>query len=226
MPEKYNFKCLGHECDTQACHMRKEVGVTIGDITRWTSKGQLVNTVGRIWVTVDKNEPQSFAMTMFPKKLKSDPEKVACSFYDEESKTCEIDSFKPISCRTYPLQYDGKKFYVSDKNCPGVGKGEITKEALQTAKSLAEQDYNERMMTRHVLPGLYNVIMNTLMIQNEAAMKDLSKEDKSKLEEIMSKTDPKDIKPEEPKTGESDTTTEETEPSGTDTEEVTGGEGE
>ena len=88
------------------------------------------------------------------------------------------------------------------------------------------QDYNERMMTRHVLPGLYNVVMNTMMIQNEAAMKDLSKEDKSKLEEIMSKTDPKDIKPEEPKTGESDTATEEAVPLGTDTEEVTGGEGE
>jgi Fe-S-cluster containining protein len=187
------------------------VRVTIGDISRWTAKNQLTTTIGRIWITTDKDDPQSLAMTLFPKKLKSDPEKHACTFYNEDSKMCEIDTFKPISCQTYPLEYDGKKFYVSDKNCPGVGKGEITKEALQAAKLLAEQDFNERMLTRYVLPGLYNVIFNTIMLQQEAAMKDLTDEDKAKLSEIMAKTEPKEPAPEKPKTDESSTVGEEKE---------------
>jgi hypothetical protein len=129
---------------------------------------------------------------------------MACTFYSEESKSCEIENYRPISCRTYPLEYNGKKFYVSDRNCPGVGKGEVTKDSLKEAKELAEQDFNERMMTRQVVPALYNIVMNTVMIQNEAAMKDLSPEDKAKLEEIMAKTDSQQVEPDKPKTGDAE----------------------
>jgi len=200
MPEKYNFKCLGQDCDTQACHTRTQVRVTFGDVARWTTQGQIASVAGRILLTMDVEDPTMYALVLLPKHMKSDPEKLACSFYDEENKLCKINSFKPISCQTYPLEYDGKKFYVSDKDCPGVGKGEKTKEALQEAKTLAERDYNERMYTRHLLPGIYTIIVNNVMIQTEAAKRELSEEDRAKLEEIQTKME-EGVKPEEPKTG-------------------------
>ena len=195
---KYNFKCLGQECDTQACHMRTQVRVTIGDLSRWTTQNQLNNVLGGVGIFPDSDDSKLLTMAMFPRPLKENPEKRACVFYNEESKSCNIAYFKPISCKTYPLEYDGTKFYVSDKNCPGVGKGEVTKESLKAAKDLAEQDYNERMTTRHVLPAFYNVIMNMITIQNQMAMGELSEDDRQALEKIMAKTRPEDIAPETP----------------------------
>ncbi|MDF1537863.1 MAG: hypothetical protein P1Q69_03065 [Candidatus Thorarchaeota archaeon] len=201
---KYNFKCLGQECETQACHTRHQVRVTIGDLSRWTSQNQLNYVLGGVGIFPDAEDDKMLTMAMFPKPLKGDPEKKACIFYNEESKSCNIAYFKPISCRTYPLEYDGSKYYVSDKNCLGVGKGEVTKESLKVAKELAEQDYNERMTTRHVLPAFYNVIMNMIALQNQVAMGALSEEDRQALDKIMSKTKSEDIAPETPemKTGE------------------------
>jgi len=152
----------------------------------------------------DKDEPNHLAIAAFQRPLKENPEKAACIFYNEETKSCGITYSKPISCRTYPLEYDGSKFYVSDKNCPGVGKGEITKESLTDAKNLAQQEYNERMFTRHVLPGFYSIIMNTIAIQNQMAMRNLSDEDRAKLEELMSKAVPEGPSPDSPQTESAD----------------------
>jgi len=193
---KYSFKCLGQECETQACHTRDQVRVTIGDLSRWTTNNQLNYVLGGIGIFPDITDSKKLTMATFPKPLKDNPENRACVFYNEESKSCNIAYFKPISCKTYPLKYDGTKFYVSDKNCPGVGEGEVTKESLKTAKDLAEQDYNERMTTLHVLPAFYNVIMNMITLQNQVAMGGLSEEDKEALEKIMAKTKPEDVAPE------------------------------
>ncbi|MFW9918704.1 MAG: YkgJ family cysteine cluster protein [Candidatus Thorarchaeota archaeon] len=197
---KYSFKCLEKECETQACHTREQIRITLGDLSRWTASGQLQHVIDRFVIFPDKEDQNHIAIAAFQKPLKENPEKRACIFYDEETKSCGIMYSKPISCRTYPLEYDGSRFYVSDKNCPGVGKGEISKESLKTARDLAEQEYNERIFTRHVLPGFYSVIMNTVAIQNQMAMSNLSEEDRAKLEELMSKAVPEQPAPEEPQT--------------------------
>ncbi len=197
---KYSFKCLEKECETQSCHTREQIRISLGDISRWTAAGQLQHVIDRFVIFPDKDEPGHLAIAAFQKPMKANPEKRACIFYDEESKSCGILYSKPISCRTYPLEYDGSKFYVSDKNCPGVGKGEVSKEALKVARDLAEQEYSERIFTRHVLPGFYSVIMNTVAIQNQMAMSKLSEEDRAKLEELMSKAVPEEPTPETPKT--------------------------
>lgn len=200
---KYSFKCLEKECESQACHTRSQIRITLGDLSRWTTAGQLEHTIHGVVIIPDKDESNQLAIAAFQRPLKKDPEKKACIFYNEETKSCGIAYSKPISCRTYPLEYDGSKFYVSDKNCPGVGKGEVSKESLKVAKELAEQDYNERVFTRHVLPGFYSVVMNTVAIQNQMAMSNLSEEDRAKLEELMSKAIPEPPSPESPQTEES-----------------------
>jgi len=134
-----------------------------------------------------ENETQNMVIETLRKPLESDPEKTACAFYHEESNGCTIRFARPISCRTFPLEYNGEKYYLSSKNCPGVGEGEITKEALQEARDLALQEFKERMETFAALPGIYTMIFSQMIKQSSEAMQNLSEEDRKQLDEIMAK---------------------------------------
>ncbi|MFX1484956.1 MAG: hypothetical protein ACFFCP_17395, partial [Promethearchaeota archaeon] len=101
---------------------------------------------------------------------------------------CEIRYSRPISCRTYPLEFNGEKYVLSSKDCPGVGQGEVSKEALQEARSLAEQEFNERIETISSLPVIYTIIMNQMLRQSAEAMQNLSEEDRKKMDEILGKS--------------------------------------
>ncbi|MGD2072690.1 MAG: YkgJ family cysteine cluster protein [Candidatus Thorarchaeota archaeon] len=189
---KYSFKCLEQKCETSACHTRPEVNVTLGDISRWTTQNYLQHILPGVSLHMPKSENDLIAIEMARKPLQKDSEKTACIFYHQESNGCQIRYSRPISCRTYPLQYDGEKYKVIDKECPGVGKGEITKEALREHKELAEQDYKERLETSTVLPSIYAIFMGQMIKQSTEAMQGLSEEDRKRLEEIMEKSDGKE----------------------------------
>ncbi len=184
---KYSFQCLEQQCDTKACHIRPNIRVTIGDLARWTTQGYLMNILPGIDLGVPQAEDEWFYLEAHRKPLKSDAETTACIFYNEEANGCEIRYSRPISCRTYPLAYDGEKFYVLTKDCPGVGKGEISKEALKDLRDLAEQDYRERMETDSALPAIYSVFMAQMVRQSAQAMSRMSEEDRKKMEELLSK---------------------------------------
>ncbi|MHA2361034.1 MAG: hypothetical protein ACXAB6_03815, partial [Candidatus Thorarchaeota archaeon] len=77
------------------------------------------------------------------------------------------------------------------------GQGEITKDSLRESKELAEQAYRERLETVTALPGIYSLIVGQMMQQSAEAMKDLSEEDRQRLDEIMSKKDEGKDEPEE-----------------------------
>jgi Fe-S-cluster containining protein len=186
---KYSFKCLEQKCENAACHLRPQVTVTLGDISRWTTQNYLQHIMPGVLFRTPESENDIIGLEMVRKPLEKDAEKTACIFYHEESNGCQIRYSRPISCRTYPLQYDGEKYKVIDKNCPGVGEGEITKEALQEHKELAEQEYKERLETLTTLPGLYAVFMGQMIRQSAEAMQGLSDEDRKQLEEIMAKRD-------------------------------------
>lgn len=186
--KKYSFKCLEKDCESQACHLRENVNVTIDDLARWTEAGYLQNILPGLLFKMPESENEVIKIETRRKDLE-EKEETACIFYHEETKACEIGYSKPISCRTYPLKYNGDKFYVSDRDCPGVGKGEVTREALKEAKEKAEQDYVERSRTTGSLPALYSLIMGQLMQQSAEAMQGLSEEDRQRIQEIMSKQD-------------------------------------
>jgi Fe-S-cluster containining protein len=184
--KKYSFKCLGQNCETQACHFREQVNVTIDDLARWTQAGHLQNILPGLRFNLPQSENEPIAIETRRKDLE-DQDGTACIFYHEESSACEIGYNKPISCQTYPLKYNGKKFYVSDRDCPGVGEGEVTKEALKEVKEKAEQDFHERQRTQASLPALYSLIMGQLMQQSAQAMQDLSEEDRKRIQDIMAR---------------------------------------
>ncbi len=192
---KYNFKCLEQGCTTIACHIRPNIEVTIGDLSRWAAQGYLMNILPGIALNLPQNEQELITMEMMRKPLKKDSEKTACVFFNEEANGCEIRYSRPLSCRAYPLEYNGEKYYLSSKDCPGVGKGEVTKEALQEARDLAEEAYKERGETYTALPAIYSIIMTQMIRQSAEAMKNLSEEDRKKMDEIMSKSSESEEEP-------------------------------
>ena len=185
---KYTFKCLEQKCDTKACHIRPQVLVTVGDFARWMSQGFIMNILPGITMHMPVSEQDSFYFETLRKPLESNPEASACIFYNEQANACEIRYGRPISCQTYPLMFNGENFVLSSKDCPGVGQGEVSKEALQEARTLAEQEFNERKETTAALPAVYSVMMNQMIKQSTEAMQNLSEEDRKKMDEIIAKS--------------------------------------
>jgi Fe-S-cluster containining protein len=195
---KYSFECLEQKCDTRDCHIRSKVSVTIGDLGRWTTQGYLMNIIPGIVLKVPQSEQEWFSLETARKPLK-DEDGTACIFFNEEANGCEIRYSRPISCQTYPLEYNGEKFFTVTKDCPGIGKGEVSKEALQEARKLAEQEFEERQLTDSALPAAYSVIMSQMVRQSAEAMQKMSDEDRKKMEELLSKSDkPSEETPSEP----------------------------
>ncbi|MHA1771658.1 MAG: YkgJ family cysteine cluster protein [Candidatus Thorarchaeota archaeon] len=190
--KKYSFKCLEQNCTDRVCCKRPHVNVTIGDLARWMTQGYIDTILPGLTITIPKSETGQFAIETLRKPLKgkTDDEQTegnACIFFHEESNACTIRFSRPISCRTFPLEYTGSKFIVTDQRCPGIGQGEVTKEALKEARDLAEQEFRERAETVAALPSLYGIIMGYMLRQSAESLKDLSEEDRKKLDEIMSK---------------------------------------
>jgi Fe-S-cluster containining protein len=183
---KYNFKCLEQKCTTKACHIRPQVTVTIGDLGRWTAQGYLMNILPGVSLKMPTSDDEGIFLEMARKPLDETPESTSCFFYNEKANGCEIRYSRPISCRTYPLEYNGEKFYLSSKECPGVGQGEVSKEALQESRNLAEQEYRERTETNASLPAIYSIIMTELIRQSTEAMKKRSEEEKKSAENMES----------------------------------------
>ncbi len=190
--KKYSFKCMEQNCTNRVCCTRPHVNVTMGDLARWAAQGYIETILPGLTIAVPKTKEDRFAVETLRKPIKkseeSDEQQDACVFYHEESNACTIRFSRPISCRTFPLEYTGTKFKVTDQRCPGIGQGEITKEALKEARDLAEQEFKERAETDASLPSVYAIIMGHMLRQSAEAMKNLSEEDRKTLEEIMSKT--------------------------------------
>ena len=185
---KYTFKCLEQKCDTKACHIRPVIDVTLGDVSRWTAQGYLMKILPGVTLKMPESEEGLFSLEMTRKQLASDGNTTACIFYNEEANGCEIRYSRPLSCRSFPLEYNGEKYYLSNKNCPGVGQGEVSKEALGEARNLAESLFKERGETLTTLPAIYSLIMTQMLKQSAEAMKNLSDDDRKRMDEIFSKS--------------------------------------
>ncbi len=159
-----------------------------------------MNILPGFTLKLPKSEEDLISIEMLRKPLNTDSESTACIFYNEGANSCEIRYSRPISCRTYPLEYTGEKFILSSKDCPGVGQGEVNKETLQEARSLAEQEFNERIETISSLPVVYTIIMNQMLRQSAESMQNLSEEDRKKMDEILGQTPEDEDKTEEKST--------------------------
>ena len=200
---KFTFKCT--RCD-KCCLARGPIPITMWDLELWAKNGVVANFLPYLDVYMkpdgltdlilkplatpkkDDEKPSTdpFAETPIEELLEE-----KCPLYNKEQKKCLVYDNRPLSCRTYPLEYDGKNFSVVDVDCPGIGEEGMTKEELKEMRETAKMMNYELTRMRIALPVLSQIIssnfMKQLMKQQMEAMSKMSDEDKAKLDEIFKK---------------------------------------
>ncbi|UCC19167.1 MAG: YkgJ family cysteine cluster protein [Promethearchaeota archaeon] len=203
---KFTFKCT--RCDN-CCAARGPIPVTFWDLEMWARNGVVANFIPYL----DIYHKPDGGIDLVLKPLAPPPEEekkenstrdpfatvpieellnVKCPVYNKDDEKCLVYENRPLSCRTYPLEYDGKNFIVVDADCPGIGEEGMTKEELAEMRETAKLMHYELTRMRIALPVLNQMIsqkiMMDLMRQNMEAMSKMSEEDRAKLDEIFKKS--------------------------------------
>jgi len=199
---KFRFKCT--RCD-RCCLERGPIPVTLWDLELWARKGVIANFLPYLEVyerpsgTVDlilkplpvqqKENSEQSPEQAFQQTPLEDLLNAKCPLYNKDEEKCLVYENRPLSCRTYPLDYDGTHYSIVDVDCPGIGQEGMTKEELKEMRDTAKQMNYELTRIRIALPVLNQIIsrnvMMDLMQQNMEAMNKISDEDRQKLEEIF-----------------------------------------
>ena len=201
---KFTFKCT--RCD-KCCLSRGPIPITFWDLELWARNGVVANFLPYMDIYSKPDGGIDLVLKPLPpppqegeeEKLRDpfgnipieDLLEVKCPLYNKEKKECLVYDNRPLSCRTYPLEFDGKNYTVVDVECPGIGEEGMTKEDLTKMRDTAKQMFYELTRIRIALPVLSQLIsqkvMMDLMKQNMEAMSKMSEDDRTKLDEILRK---------------------------------------
>ncbi|MEE8402693.1 MAG: YkgJ family cysteine cluster protein [Candidatus Hydrothermarchaeaceae archaeon] len=168
---KFVFNC---QRTGMCCETRDSIDVHIEDLERWWTDGSFARVYPELKVVTDGGVPLRMEIQ----------KKDTCQFLD--GKDCSIYDARPISCRAFPLGFNGKSFVRVDEECSGTGKGEMTAESLEEIRDAAKAEYHARVRTAAILPALHAIILKDTMAQSEEALGKLSDEDREKLKKIFS----------------------------------------
>ncbi|MFX1570289.1 MAG: YkgJ family cysteine cluster protein [Promethearchaeota archaeon] len=203
---KFTFKCT--RCD-DCCAARGPIPITMWDLEMWARNGVVANFMPYLDIYQKPDGGVDLILKPLPPPPKEGEEEkspkdpfggvpieelldIKCPLYNKDDKKCLVYENRPLSCRTYPLEYDGKNFIVVDADCPGIGEEGMTKEELTEMRETAKIMHYELTRMRIALPVLNQMIsqkiMMDLMRQNMEAMSKMSPEDKAKLDEIFKKS--------------------------------------
>ena len=203
---KFTFKCT--KCDA-CCLSRGPIPITFWDLEMWARNGVIANFLPYLDVYNKPDGGIDLILKPLPPPRKENEEEadtkdpfgtvpiedlltVKCPLYNKDDKKCLVYDNRPLSCRTYPLEFDGKNYIVVDADCPGVGEEGMTPEELKEMRDTAKTMHYELTRMRIALPVLNQMIsqkiMMDLMRQNIEAMSKMSDEDKAKLDEIFKKS--------------------------------------
>ena len=169
---KFIFTC--QECG-KCCE--REVAVYLSDIERWSKDGTIYQVFPNLIVSGES----------MPLSLHLEREDGKCKMFDSESKKCKIYDNRPLSCRAYPLRHDGTGFLLRDEECPGLNKGEMSRETLEEIRKDATQEHEAEVHTAAILPTIQALLLSDMAKKSEEAYSKLTDEEKAKLEEIMKK---------------------------------------
>ncbi len=202
---KFTFKCT--RCNV-CCAERGPLPITFWDLEMWARNGVVANFIPYLDIYQKPNSGIDLILKPLAPPPKEGEEEtstkdpfssvpieklldVKCPLYNKDDKKCLVYENRPLSCRTYPLEFDGKNFIVVDADCPGVGEEGMTKEDLKKMRETAKIMHYELTRMRISLPVLNQLIsqkmMMDLMQQNMEAMNKMSDEDRAKLDEIFKK---------------------------------------
>ncbi len=203
---KFTFKCT--RCDN-CCSARGPIPITLWDLEMWARNGVVANFMPYLSIYQKPDGGIDLILKpLAPPPMEGEEEKtnkdpfgnvpieellnVKCPLYNKDEKKCLVYDNRPLSCRTYPLEFDGKNFIVVDADCPGIGEEGMTKEELKEMRETAKTMHYELTRMRIAIPILNQLIsqkiMMDLMRQNMEAMSKMSDEDRQKLDEIFKKS--------------------------------------
>lgn len=200
---KFTFKCT--KCD-ECCLTRGPIPITFWDLELWAKNGVIANFMPYFEVYSKPDGGMDLILKPLASSKKTEESKPEdalketpiedlldekCPLYNKEQKKCLVYENRPLSCRTYPLEYDGTHYSIIDVDCPGIGEEGMTKEELKEMRNTTQNMNYELTRIRIALPVLNQIlsrnIMMDLMKQNMEAMSKMSDEDRAKLDEIFSK---------------------------------------
>lgn len=122
----------------------------------------------------------------FPKLiLESKEDEKGCPLFDGTNKNCQIFHDMPLNCKSYPLGYNGEKYFITDQKCQGLSKGTMSIEKLNEQKNSAKNTFNAKKDSETMVPLLYSIIMGNLVEQSKKAMENMTDEQKTQIEEIV-----------------------------------------
>ncbi|MHA2297684.1 MAG: YkgJ family cysteine cluster protein [Candidatus Hodarchaeales archaeon] len=184
---KYVFNCT--KCG-QCCKDRVSVPITIVDIDKWTKKGMITSILPHLsmnYVMIEDGKGQFVQLVMKNPTTEDGSQPQGCPMFDEENSICNIYMNMPLDCASFPLGYNGQSHFVrsiADKKCEGLGQGKMTKERLTADSKFSKETYEAMVSINTVFPLFYSLFMKDLMFQQEQMQKNLSEEDKAKIDEI------------------------------------------
>jgi Fe-S-cluster containining protein len=206
--KKFSFKCTR---DDKCCLERGPIPITFWDLELWARNGVIANFMPYLDIYNKPDGGMDLILKPLPPPPKEDVEEektekkkdpfgqipieefltVKCPLYNKEKEECLVYDNRPLSCRVYPLEFDGKNFTIVDIECPGLEEEGMTPEELKEMRGNAKTMYYELTRMRIALPVLSQMIsqkvMMDLMRQNMEAMSKMSDEDRTKLDEIFQK---------------------------------------
>jgi Fe-S-cluster containining protein len=197
--KKFAFNCT--KCG-KCCLDRGPIPLVMEDLEMW-AKNNVVNnflpylkfiktpfnTIDLVLARTDKNP---FGVPQEEEKKKEEDVDLSCPMYNKEKNECLIYENRPMSCGTYPLEFDGENYQVVDVECPGVGNGEMTKEDRKALRDNAKQMNISLTRMRTVMPILSQAmqpfVINQLMEAQKQymdAMEKMSPEEREKVQKEM-----------------------------------------
>jgi Fe-S-cluster containining protein len=179
---KYVFEC--QKCG-QCCESTESVSVSLADLNKWSMDMTLpslyqfltIELKGENYIQISLKQPESPDLSP----------KIGCPLYDKTNKICNIYFSMPLFCNSYPLGYDGNNFYLKDKTCKGLNKGQMTQKKLKEARKAAKEDFEARVFTSSLLPLIHGLTMGFILEQSKKQMDELTDDQKNKLNEILGK---------------------------------------
>ncbi|MHA1912330.1 MAG: YkgJ family cysteine cluster protein [Candidatus Kariarchaeaceae archaeon] len=181
---RFIYKCV--RCG-KSCEAFPNIPVTLKDTFRWAMDGTIKKVIHHLYV----KEAENGIITMFLGH-EDEAENQACPMFNKEEMSCSIYNSLPIFCNSFPLAFDGEKYYLKYQDCSGLGQGEMTKDTLSEYRERAKNEFLAHQETMSALPLLQALLMRYLMKKQEEMMNSLSPEEREELNSIISKQASKD----------------------------------
>jgi len=175
---KFVFEC--QKCG-KCCE--RDVTVYLDDINDWVEHGLMYKVLPHLSIVGDFG---SVAIQL-DKPTKDD--RSVCALYDPEKSECTLGDNRPLSCRSFPLGYNGNTSIIVDLDCAGLGQGSMSADNLTLMRDTARAGYESKQQTQHILPMLENLFIRKMTLESQKAMEELTPDQREELENILKDKD-------------------------------------